>query len=159
MAHELRARGLTRGDRLCVHLANRIEFIDLFLACTRLGVVFVPMNVLYRERELRHIIGDAEPKAVVTDDEGATHLPSGTPTIRVKEISTAADSQTMKQPPLPALTADDAALIIYTSGTTGTAKGAVLTHGNLIANGRTLTDFWKVTEADRYLALLPLFHV
>ena len=46
MAHELSSRGLTRGDRLCVHLANRVEFIDLFLACTRLGVVFVPMNVL-----------------------------------------------------------------------------------------------------------------
>ena len=46
MAHELTARGLAQGDRLCVHLANRIEFIDLFLACARLGVVFVPMNVL-----------------------------------------------------------------------------------------------------------------
>ena len=51
MAHELSARGLTAGDRLCVHLSNRIEFIDLFLACVRLGVIFVPMNVLYRERE------------------------------------------------------------------------------------------------------------
>src|SRR5437870_1527949 len=63
MAHELSSRGLDRGDRLCVHLANRIEFIDLFLACIRLGVIFVPMNVLYRERELRHIIADADPKA------------------------------------------------------------------------------------------------
>src|SRR5438093_6330295 len=65
-ARELSERGLTQGDRLCVHLANRIEFIDLFLACARLGVIFVPMNVLYRERELRHIVTDAEPKAVVT---------------------------------------------------------------------------------------------
>src|SRR6266516_4069848 len=66
MAHELAARGCSRADRLCVHLANRAEFIDLFLACVRLGVIFVPMNVLYRERELRQIIGDAEPSAVVT---------------------------------------------------------------------------------------------
>src|SRR6185295_8507207 len=65
MAHELTRRGLARGDRLCVHLANRVEFIDLYLACVRLGVIFVPMNVLYKERELRHIVGDAEPKAVV----------------------------------------------------------------------------------------------
>src|SRR5690348_5394784 len=65
MAQELAARGLIRGDRLCVHLANRIEFIDIFLACVRLGVVMVPMNILYRERELRHIISDSEPKAVV----------------------------------------------------------------------------------------------
>src|SRR3569833_4307298 len=58
MAAELSARGLSKGDRLAVHLANRVEFIDLYLACTRLGVIFVPMNVLYRERELRHIVSD-----------------------------------------------------------------------------------------------------
>src|SRR4051812_43638319 len=67
MAAELSSRGLGHGDRLAVHLANRIEFIDLYLACTRLGVIFVPMNVLYRERELRHIVSDSEPKAVVVD--------------------------------------------------------------------------------------------
>src|SRR6186713_1692282 len=55
MAHELAARGLTRGDRLCVHLANRVDFLDLFLACVRLGVIFVPINVLYREREMSHM--------------------------------------------------------------------------------------------------------
>ena len=69
MAAELAARGLSRGDRLAIHLANRVEFIDLYLACTRLGVIFVPMNVLYKERELRHIVGDAEPKAVVAARE------------------------------------------------------------------------------------------
>src|SRR5207302_1574487 len=51
------------------------------------------------------------------------------------------------------------ALIVYTSGTTGTAKGAVLTHDNLAANARTLIAAWRITEADRYLAMLPLFHV
>ena len=59
MAHELAARGLRAGDRLCVHLANCVEFIDLFLACTRLGVIMVPINVLYRERELTHILADS----------------------------------------------------------------------------------------------------
>ena len=74
MAHELTARGLTRGDRLCAHLGNRIEFIDLFLACVRLGVIFVPMNILYRERELRHIVADAEPRAVVVESEHRCRL-------------------------------------------------------------------------------------
>ncbi|PYQ32462.1 MAG: hypothetical protein DMF57_13100, partial [Acidobacteria bacterium] len=49
LAHALRARGFRKGDRLCVHLANRIELIDLFLACVKLGVLFVPINILYRE--------------------------------------------------------------------------------------------------------------
>src|SRR5688572_32442881 len=77
LAAELSARDLRTGDRLCVHLANRIEFIDLFLACTRLGVIFVPMNVLYRERELRHIIGDADPKAVVMSTDVPATYPDG----------------------------------------------------------------------------------
>ena len=47
MANALRARGFVKGDRLCVYLANRIELIDLFLACVKLGVIFVPINVLY----------------------------------------------------------------------------------------------------------------
>ena len=77
MAHELSARGLISGDRLCVHLGNRLEFIDLFLACVRLGVIFVPMNVLYRERELRHIVGDSDPKAVVTSEGSDAAYPEG----------------------------------------------------------------------------------
>jgi malonyl-CoA/methylmalonyl-CoA synthetase len=48
MARALRQRGVLQGDRLCVYLANRIEMIDLYLACVRLGVIFVPVNILYR---------------------------------------------------------------------------------------------------------------
>ena len=66
MAAALTARGLTRGDRLALYLPNRLEYIDLFLAATRLGVIVVPINVLYRERELGHIIGDASAEAMVT---------------------------------------------------------------------------------------------
>ena len=40
------------GDRLCVYLANCVEMIDLYLACVKLGVIFVPINILYREREM-----------------------------------------------------------------------------------------------------------
>ena len=69
MAHALTARGLHKGDRLCVYLANSLDFIDLFLACVKLGVIFVPINILYRERELTHILTDAEPKLYITEAE------------------------------------------------------------------------------------------
>ena len=51
VAAVLHRRGLEPGDRLAVQLPNRLEFIDLFLACVHSGVVLVPINVLYRERE------------------------------------------------------------------------------------------------------------
>jgi malonyl-CoA/methylmalonyl-CoA synthetase len=59
----------------------------------------------------------------------------------------------------PALDGDAPAVIVYTSGTTGAAKGAVLSHNNLAANGINVASCWRITEVDRYLAVLPLFHV
>src|SRR5438552_2074708 len=72
MAQMLRRRGLKQGDRLCVQLANCVEMIDLYLACVKLGVIFVPINILYRDREVAHIVNDAAPKVVVSDVEGLT---------------------------------------------------------------------------------------
>ena len=158
MAHELTARGLARGDRLCVHLPNSVEFIDLFLACARLGVIFVPINILYRERELRHIIGDSEPVAVIAARDTSATYPDGTTVWVLGEVSAGAAARGIERPDV-ALDGDDPVLIVYTSGTTGPAKGAVLSHNNLATNGITLTAVWRMTDADRYLAFLPLFHV
>jgi acyl-CoA synthetase (AMP-forming)/AMP-acid ligase II len=69
VAHALRGRGLAKGDRLCVYLGNRIELIDIYLACVKLGVIFVPINILYRDREIAHITNDAEPKLTITEAE------------------------------------------------------------------------------------------
>jgi malonyl-CoA/methylmalonyl-CoA synthetase len=158
LANELAARGLCRGDRLCAHLANRVEFVDLFLACVRLGVLLVPMNILYRERELRHIVIDADPRAIVVEPNSDAVYPDGTPLWDVDALSSCAAERDATRPNA-ALDGDDPALIIYTSGTTGAAKGAVLSHNNLAANGITIATAWRIAETDRYLAMLPLFHV
>ena len=176
MAHALASRGVARGDRLCVHLANRVEFIDLFLACVRLGVIFVPINVLYREREIRHIVGDAEPVAVVTSVEHGALFPPETVTWPVEELAEAmavpgtqgarAGDRTLAEEGsagssrrVTPLDGDTPAAIIYTSGTTGASKGAVISHNNLAANAVNLVTCWRISSSDRYLAVLPLFHV
>ena len=61
LAQVLQARGLQAGDRLCVYLANCVEMIDLYLASVKLGLIFVPINILYRDREITHILADAAP--------------------------------------------------------------------------------------------------
>jgi len=142
MAHALASRGLTAGDRLCVYLSNRIEMIDLFLACVKLGVIFVPVNILYREREISHILGDAEPKLFVTERE----LPD-----LCAEPTEATN--------FPILDGDTPAALVYTSGTTGTSKGAILTHNNFLANAVNLLACWEIAAQDRFLLTLPLFHV
>ena len=139
VAHALIARGYAKGDRLGVYLANCIELIDLFLACVKLGVIFVPINILYRDREIAHIVNDAEPREVIRGD-----VPYS-----VEE----------RRPRLSTLDGDTPAAIIYTSGTTGASKGAILTHNNFAANAVNLLTTWQITAADRFLLPLPLFHI
>jgi malonyl-CoA/methylmalonyl-CoA synthetase len=154
----LAGRGLRTGDRLGLYLGNRIEYIDLFLACLQLGVIIVPINVLYREREVAHIVGDSAPSAVVTTVENAAVIPAGTPAWDVDELARAAEEE-RATPRHPRLDGDTAAAIVYTSGTTGRSKGAILTHNNFAANAVNLVTSWRMTASDRYLAVLPLFHV
>ena len=66
VAHALRQHGMVPGDRIVVHLPNGTPFLDLFIACVKSGFVFVPVNILYREREIAHIVADADPALVVT---------------------------------------------------------------------------------------------
>jgi malonyl-CoA/methylmalonyl-CoA synthetase len=158
VAHLLAMRGLARGDRLALFLPNRVEFIDFFLACVKLGVILVPINVLYRERELGHITSDAEPKAIVTTWELAEFAPSGTAVWNIDELAEAARSQPEVRFRI-ALDGDDPAAIVYTSGTTGRSKGAILTQNNFASNAVNLLTCWRISSEDRYLAALPLFHV
>ncbi|HET6962206.1 MAG TPA: AMP-binding protein [Terriglobia bacterium] len=154
LAHLLRRRGLCQGDRLAVYLANRVELIDLYLACVKAGILFVPINVLYREREVAHLIRDAEPKAVVT----AGDFPHTFQTWHCEELSS--ESQSCSSDPFDCtLDGDSPAALVYTSGTTGTSKGAVLTHNNFTSNALNLKAAWQITQADRLLLPLPLFHV
>lgn len=148
LAQLFQARGLKTGDRLCVYLANSVEMIDLYLASVKLGLIFAPINILYRDREITHILTDAAPSAVIG-------LPSGWSVSELKKEASAYPNQR----PNASLTADTPAGIIYTSGTTGTSKGAVLTHNNFAANALTLLDAWQISSADRLLLALPLFHV
>jgi malonyl-CoA/methylmalonyl-CoA synthetase len=157
-ARTLADRGVQAGDRLAVLLPNRLEFIDLFLGCLIRGAILVPMNTLYRAREIAHIVADAAPVAVVTTPDGAALVGDGAPVWDVKELA-AASSRSGPADAGAAVDDSTPALLVYTSGTTGRPKGAVLTHGNLAANARNLVSAWGITAADRYLGVLPLFHV
>jgi len=156
MAAVLSARGLAAGDRLAIYLANRIEYVDVFLAATRLGVIAVPINILYREREAGHILRDSQAKALVV--AGAPPFETNVSLWQVDDLAASARASDgsgrheMVRAAMPAA-------LIYTSGTTGPAKGAVITQANLAANALTIVDAWRITAADRFLLALPLFHV
>lgn len=158
MARALAARGLKMGDRMAVYLPNSLAFIDLFLAATRLGVIFIPVNILYRDREIRHILSDADPRLVVTSAPGIEHLPPGAPVADVADLLREAASQPAQRD-VAVYDGDTPAAIVYTSGTTGTSKGAVLSHNVFSVNAVNITSCWRISDQDRLLLPLPLFHV
>jgi malonyl-CoA/methylmalonyl-CoA synthetase len=158
MANVLSARGLKPGDRMCVYLANCIEYIDLYLAATRLGVIFVPVNILYRDREIRHILGDADPAALIAAESNLDLIPEGAPVWTIEELRREAEGQSDARR-IAVTDGDTPAAIVYTSGTTGASKGAVLTHNIFIVNAINVVSCWRITSGDRLLLALPLFHV
>lgn len=155
VANLLIQEGFEPGDRLAVYLENCVEMIDLYLACIKTGIIFVPINILYKEREIGHILSDAAPKKLIANgpvpgDAKAWQLEHLI--LALKGISDAAINSSH-------LNGDSPAAIVYTSGTTGTSKGAILTHNNFISNGLNLVSCWQIKEQDRFLLSLPLFHV
>lgn len=165
LAQVLHARGVVRGDRVAFLLANGVEVIDLWLASVKLGLIAVPINVLYQAREIAHIVADAEPSAVITTIDRAGDLPADARMWDVYELSRDAATLIDVSGIRPTLIqdtvcdADTPLALVYTSGTTGASKGAVLTHGNFAGNGLVLNASWGMTSADRLLTTLPLFHV
>ena len=158
LAQVLSARGIVAGDRIAFCLPNRLAVVDLWIAAVKLAAMVVPINVLYRGREIGHIVGDSQPRAVVTTTDRAGDVPAGVPIWDVDDLERDAGTVDAVRPATRADATTPLALV-YTSGTTGVAKGAVLTHGNFAANALALVTAWGIGSADRYLAALPLFHV
>ena len=145
--------GVRQGDRLGLYAANSADWIVAYLGGQRIGAVMVPFNPAYRSAEVEHIVTDSDPVAVIADAERLPLAESLRPVIPLQQLP-------LDDPPTaPALEADKPAVIIYTSGTTGRPKGALLDHGNLLAQARGAIEAWRWTGADRLVHALPLFHL
>ena len=153
-AGRLHAAGLRRGDRLLVASPASVELVVAHIAALRLGLVVVPANPGYSERELQHIARDASPRgALVASDEARSWLRAVDPRIAL-DLPGDAD-----EAPLDEIESTDPALLVYTSGTTGAPKGALHTHRSLLASAEAVRMAWRWSERDRLVLALPLFHV
>jgi long-chain acyl-CoA synthetase len=165
LAAILEEKGVEPGDRVGVMLPNVPYFPIAYYAVLRAGAVVVPMNVLLKGREVSFYLEDSGAKIVIAwgdfaeaAEKGAGE--AGTECILVKPgefeqmlAESEADHDLVDRD------GSDTAVILYTSGTTGKPKGAELTHDNLFRNcSVAASTLGQITEDDRLLGALPLFH-
>ena len=169
LANLLASLGLPEGSRVAVQTEKSVEALMLYLAVLRAGYVYLPLNTAYQAAEIEYFIGNAEPAVVVCSGKnfgwiskiafkaGTTHVYTLDDDRSGSLLARAAHHSDRHQP-VPRRR-DDLACILYTSGTTGRSKGAMLTHGNILSNTRTLSEYWGWSRDDVLIHALPLFHV
>jgi fatty-acyl-CoA synthase len=172
--------GLAKGDRLALLAGNRVEFLDIFFACGKTGVVLVPLNTRQTVGELQGILEDAEPKALIYDrahEETAKDLlrrvkncegvaldgpaaPANGRSSTFKEIfsslpaAASAAAAEIFSSPVP----EDLYCLLYTSGTTGKPKGVMVPHRMVAWNAVNTVVSWQLREDDVSPIYTPLYH-
>jgi len=183
VANLLVDRGIKPGDKVALSCPNLPYFPIVYYGILKAGAVVVPLNVLLKGREVAYHLADSEAVAYFCF-QGTEELPIGTCGFDGFELTDAckhfflitadpaADSpiegaETMgaalkdQSPTFDSVVteAGDTAVILYTSGTTGQAKGAELTHANIVLNALTCNRLFSSTPGtDTHLVTLPLFH-
>jgi long-chain acyl-CoA synthetase len=183
VANLLVGRGIQPGDKVALTCPNLPFFPVVYYGILKAGAVVVPLNVLLKGREVAYHLADSEAKAyfcfqgtpelpmavdghtgftrtdgceqffVITADPAAASPVEGTETMGAALAGMAATFDTV------VTSSEDTAVILYTSGTTGQAKGAELSHSNLVMNALTCNRlFGNLPASDTHLLTLPLFH-
>ena len=161
-ANLLKTNGIGKGDVVSLLMPNSAEYIIAYFACFKIGALAGPVNSLLKAEEIRYVVNNSEAKLLLRSADISLPSRESLPTLRnviiFDDVDTVTKGQSDELEAVELDTSDDA-IIIYTSGTTGKPKGCLLTHGNVIANARQITEWLDFTESDRLLTIMPLFHM
>lgn len=171
LAAGFRRRGLERGDRIAIMLGNRIEFVAVYFATLRAGMVAVPLNTAYTAHEAADLLGRSAARLLVAEESVeavATAATTGVLTDLVVvgdpdyvAIERAGHRADAPRPGADEFDPESVAVLLFTSGTSGPSRGAMLSHRALLANIEQLrlVDPPTMVPDDVVLLVLPLFHV
>jgi long-chain acyl-CoA synthetase len=157
-AHVLADAGLAKGDRYMIWAVNRPEWAIAWLAGAHLGAVAVPLDVRHADDFAAKIVAQTGAKLVVASRQ--TEKQARRLGLPIVFIETLPDRARHTEPqPAADVAADDLAEIVFTSGTTGEPKGAMLTHGGLLASAHAMASVLSLSPQERLLSVLPLSHL
>jgi malonyl-CoA/methylmalonyl-CoA synthetase len=168
-ASALIERGVVPGERVAVQVEKCAEAVLLYVACLRMGAVFVPINVANTLNEVDYFLRDSRPRIAIIRPADRTVLEPLAERAGIPHVETlgadgegsfleSAAQATANFESLQS-SANSLAAIVYTSGTTGRSKGTMLTRANLASNAAALVETWRFTDRDVLLHTLPLFHI
>ena len=172
LANGLKSLGLESGDRIALMLPNIPHFVMSYFALLKIGVSVVPVSIFFKSEEIHHQLEDSEVKGIifwegfrssvveaVHDLDTCENLIVLGEKAAPEEIRLAFLIET-KEPLEETLSVDmdETALIGYTAGISGRPKGAELTHGNILSNINTCSEFLKLGSEDSVIAVVPLYH-
>lgn len=169
IAAGLASLGVRRGDRVAFLSGNRLEFVEAFCACAKLGAVQVPLNVFLKGEFLHYQLADSEASVILVDEAGAravSAMTSELPELRRlvcfddtgEGASFAALRECADPLPDPDLSPADLLSIVYTSGTTGMPKGCMLPHGYYSYAPWVSRRMMDYSSDDIVYTALPLYH-
>jgi acyl-CoA synthetase (AMP-forming)/AMP-acid ligase II len=154
--------GVGPGERVAIVSPNSVKFLIALWAATGSGRVLVPINFRLDAEEVAYIVADAEASLLLVDWELDEKLATVRAPRRVvldgeEDAELFAPSSAGRE--WPATEEDAPATLNYTSGTTAAPKGVILSHRSHWLNATTIGWGFGLSEADRYLHTLPMFHV
>ena len=169
LAHHLwDTLGLEKGDRIAILAENCLEYLLLFVAAQKTGVVLVPLNYRLTSAEIDYLLTNAEPALVIGEDKFAAVLAAAPEFGRCPRTWDLADLAAFCAAPAPGgaetpnvlvpVAATDPIFILYTSGTTGFPKGALYTHQLLFWNSINTALSLLVNTGSRTINCMPPFH-
>jgi len=164
--------GLAKGDRILLMLPNIPHFAIVYYAALSIGAVVVPLNIMFKEREIAYQMEDCEAVAAVCWEGFAPDVTAARDkTETLKHLFILGDKLPPNSIHLTRFIAkygalvnpfevesEDTAVIMYTAGVTGHPKGAELTHRGLSYAMKTLAETLRFSVREKVLAVLPFFH-
>jgi len=160
VAAGLHQLGIDAQSRVGLYGDGGLSWILSHLALQVLGATVVPINPSFKAAEVEHILADSRPCALLLDDPRRSVVEPLRRLETFPRLIPLEDLPVRDEPLQPArLSSESPALILYTSGTTGRPKGALLDHGNLLAQARGVIEAWRWNPDDVLVLALPLFHL